>query len=96
MLLGKTESEGAGDPWPVIVPGEEKPVSSAKIGEYITSELLFYHRFYLNTKHCGPPFSAGWTSWPPWVPQLIMHFDNAFDAVRCHNERMAYKQAGVR
>jgi len=82
--MGKTESEGGNDPLPIVVPGLDEPLLSSKIGEYVTNELLFYYRFYLNTKHSGPPFSAGWTSWPPWVPQLILCFDNAIEAVQRH------------
>jgi len=89
------KSEGGDDPWPVVLPGERKPISSARIEEYITSEFFFYYKFYINTKHSGSPFPAGWTSWPPWVPQLLAHFDTAVEAVRNHNEAMAYKQAGI-
>jgi hypothetical protein len=95
LLLGKTKSE-TGEPWPVIVPGEDKPVSSCKIGEYVNAELCHYWQFYTNTKHAGLPFAEGWTQWPAWVPQLLAHFDHAADAVRAHNEREAYRNAGVK
>jgi len=94
-LLGKTCSEGGDDPWPVILPGEEKPVSSARIGEYITDELLYYYNFYLTTKKCGNPLASGWTNWPPWMHQLVLRFDNVVDEVCYYNQRMSYKQAGV-
>jgi len=90
LLQGKTESD-TGEPWPLELPGEEKPVFSTKIGEYINREFWHYYQFYINTKHCGPPFASGWTEWPAWVPQLIAHFDSAVDLVRAHNERTAYE-----
>jgi hypothetical protein len=91
-LVGKTESEGGDDPWPVVLPGEEKPLPSNKIGEYVTGEFWHYYQFYINTKHCGLPFAAGWTDWPAWVPQLISHFDSVIEQVRNYNERMAYQE----
>jgi len=94
LLLGKTESEGFEEPWPVELPGESKPLSSAKIGEYINSELFYYYRFYINTRHCGSPLLPGWTEWPAWVPQLITYFDNTIEIVQRYNERKAYRQRG--
>jgi len=92
LLLGKTESEGGDDPWPIVLPGEKKPVASNKIGKYVNGELGHYLQFYTNTKHAGPPFSGGWTEWPAWIPQLLAHFDNAIDIVKAHNERLAYQR----
>ena len=94
--MGRTNSEGGGDPFPVELPGEEKPVISSKIGEYVNSEFLYYYQVYSNTKHCGQPLAGAWTDWPGWIPQLMSHFDSAVDKVRAHNEREAYRMAGVR
>jgi hypothetical protein len=80
----------------VILPGEKKPLASDKIGEYVNGEFLHYYQFYINTKHAGPPFSGGWTQWPPWVPQLLAYFDNAVDTVRAYNDCQAYEQARVK
>jgi hypothetical protein len=74
-----------------MVPGEDKPVSSKKIGEYVNAELYHYWQFYNNSKHAGQPFAGGWTEWPAWAPQLLAVFDNAVDAVRAHYEREAYR-----
>jgi len=71
-------------------------VPSSKIGEYVNAELDYYLRFYNYTKHAGPPLSGGWTDWPPWIPQLLVYFDNAVDAVGAHNEREAYQGIGVK
>ena len=90
-MLGKTGSEYSDDPLPVVLPGEKKPVSSAKIGEYINDAFWYYYQFYTNTKHCGPPLAGVWTDWPGWIPQLISHFDSAVDLVRAHNEREAWR-----
>jgi len=89
LLLGKTESEGGNDPWPIVLPGETKPVASNKIGKYVNAELDHYLQFYTRTKHAGPPFDGGWTEWPAWVPQLLVYFDIAYDIVRTHNKRLA-------
>jgi hypothetical protein len=94
LLLGKTQSEGGDDPWPVVLPGEDKPLPSNKIGDYVNGEFFHYYQFYINTKHAGPPFAGGWTEWPAWVAQLLTYFDNAIDVVRAHNERLAYE--GIR
>jgi len=91
LLLGKTESESIDDPWPITLPGEEKPISSSKIGGYINEDFGYYYQFYTKTKHAGAPLSGGWTEWPAWIPQLISYFDNAIEAVKIHNEREAYK-----
>ena len=96
LLLGKTESEGGGDPWPIVLPGEEKPISSSKIGEHVNSELIYYWKIYQNTKCSGPPLPSGWIEWPAWLPQLILHFDNAIESVRSYNEGQAYKLARLR
>ena len=95
-MLGETENTSGDDPWPVMVPGEDSPVLSSKIGEYVNAEFYHYWQFYINTKHAGPPFAGGWTEWPPWVPELLARFDYAVDCVRAHNEREAYRNAGVK
>jgi len=77
------------------LPGEDKPLASDKISGYVDAEFFYYYRFYANSKHCGPPFAGGWAQWPQWVCQLLCHFDNVVDLVRAHNEREAYRQAGV-
>jgi len=91
--LGKTKNEDSDDPSPVIVPGEDKPVPSGKIEEYVNSELFHYWRFYSSTRHAGPPFAGGWTQWPPWAAQILIHFDYAVDCVKAHKEREAYRLA---
>jgi hypothetical protein len=95
-LLGRTKSFDADDPFPVTVPGEKKPVSSAKIGDYVNAELYHYWQFYTNTKHAGSPYSGGWLSFPEWIPQLLAFFDNAVDSIKIHNENEAYRAARVK
>ena len=95
LLQGKTESYGSGDdPFAVTLPGESRPVKSSDIGKYVNNEFFYYYKFYLNCKHSGPPLPGGWAEWPPWVCQLLLHFDNAVDTVRRCNELEAYRQAG--
>jgi len=91
-LQGRTKSEG-GEPEPVVLAGEDKAVSSNKIGSYVNEELRHYWQFYQYAKHAGQPFNGGWLDCPEWVPQIMLHFDNAVDIVRAHNEREAYKQS---
>jgi hypothetical protein len=94
-LQGKTESEGGRDgPWPVQLPGEEKDILSDQIGRYVNNEFFYYYQFYTNCKHSGHPLSGGWTEWPPWICQLIRHFDSTIEMVRNYNEAQAYQQAG--
>ena len=90
-MLGKTENYGSADPWPINLPGENKPVRSDRIEEYLTNEFWHYYQFYINTKHCGQPYSCGWIEWPGWIPQLLSHFDNAIEVVKRDAERRAYQ-----
>jgi hypothetical protein len=93
LLQGNVESFGdEGDPFPVALPGGGKAILSTKIGSYLDAEFWHYYQIYINTKHCGPPFSGGWAGWPPWLCQLVCHFDGAVDLARSHNEAAAYKK----
>jgi len=92
-LLGYDKNEDIGDPFPVIIPGEDKPIPSSKIEDYVNEDLYHYYEFYIYCKHAGAPYSGGWLEYPPWIPQLLTYFDIAIDAVRAHNEREAYRQA---
>jgi hypothetical protein len=91
-LLGETETSFADDPFPIEIPGRDTPVSSAKIGEYVTDEFSYYYNIYTHCKYSGPPFSGGWVEWPPWLVSLIEQFDNTTELIRRHNELQAYRQ----
>jgi hypothetical protein len=86
-LSGRTENEGGADPWPVRLPGEEKPVSSARVEEYVNGEFFYYYNFFSNCKHAGSPWPSGWLDWPPWTVQLMTAFDGIIDRERRDNER---------
>jgi len=77
-----------GEPWPISIPGIEKPIRSDKIKQYFDSAFWFYEDFYMKTKHCANgnynPQNP-WTEWPEWIPQLITEFDNATDQIRNYN-----------
>ena len=90
-MLGKTVGYDFEEPFPVQVPGEDKPIPSSKIGDYIDAEFFHYYNFYTYTKHAGAPMSGGWLEYPEWIPQLLANFDNTFDVIKAHYEREAYK-----
>jgi hypothetical protein len=81
-LSGKTENDDSGEPWPIVVPGIPKPVPSNRVGEYVNHEFWYYYEFYTRCKSAGPPFPAGWTEWPPWIPQLLAAFDPVLESKR--------------
>jgi hypothetical protein len=85
-LQGKTKNYGNDDPYPVIVEGMAKPISSTKIEEYVNYEFWYYYQFYNNSKRCGPPFPGGWIDWPAWIPQLLAAFDRILESNRRRNE----------
>jgi hypothetical protein len=84
--LGKTENDGAGDPWPITVPGESKPIRSDRVEDYVNADFWFYYNFYNNCKHAGPPYSCAWPDWPPWVVQMIALFDTILDREKRNND----------
>jgi hypothetical protein len=86
-LSGRTENEGASDPWPVTLPGEDKPVRSDRVEEYVNDEFFYYYNFYTNCKHAGNPWNTGWLDWPPWTVQLMSVFDGIIDMQRRDSER---------
>jgi hypothetical protein len=86
LLLGKTENYGISDPWPIVVPGEAKPISSARVEEYVNAEFYYYYNFYTGCKHAGNPYPGGWIEWPPWTVQLITAFDTIIDRDRRDHE----------
>lgn len=94
LLLGHTESDA--EPWPIIIPGEKKPLPSTKVNEYVNEELFYYAEFYSNYKHSGSPFSGGWVEWPLWCVQIIRAFDSAIDEVRAWREEQAYKRTRIK
>jgi hypothetical protein len=85
-LLGKTKNEDAADPWPVEVPGEEKPVSSARIEEFVNEEFFYYYNFFTNCKRLGNPYPSGWLDWPPWTVQIMTAFGTVIDRENKNNE----------
>jgi len=93
LLLGKIENynDDAGEPFPITLPGEEKSISSKKIEEYLSNDFFYYYDIYIKQKHHGKPFDGGWTELPEWYLQLVIHFDNAIEVVKLHNEREAYR-----
>ncbi|MCL2127639.1 MAG: hypothetical protein FWH38_05235 [Treponema sp.] len=86
LLLGHSETESSGEPWPVVIPGE-KAVSSRKIGEYLDEGFWHYYRVYTNCVNCGLPHGSGWLDEPPWVVQLVSHFSSTVEQIRNQNIR---------
>jgi hypothetical protein len=87
LLLGKTPVPFDSEPWPIEIPGEDEPLNSLEIGNYLNPEFFYYYKFYASCKHAGPPLSGGWTEWPCWILQLITHFDSAIETVRAHRRQ---------
>ena len=94
MLLGYSTSDG--EPWPIILPGEDKPINSCKVGEFVTGELLYYAEFYANYKHSGAPFNSGWVDWPVWCLQIIRAFDQTVDEIVSWRQEQSYKKMRVK
>jgi hypothetical protein len=63
------------DPYPIIVFGLNKPVSSNKIGRYLNSEFYHYLKIYKNIKNYGLPYD-NWLNAPKWILDLIDKFDS--------------------
>ncbi|MDR2923445.1 MAG: hypothetical protein LBU85_08915 [Treponema sp.] len=88
--MGKTKDD-IGEPFPVIVPGREKPISSKDVTKYVNSELIHYYNLYANIKLFGNPLQCSWMDLPLWVIQLVRIFDNAVEEMKLHFEREAIK-----
>lgn len=73
--MGIVKNDGFKDPYPINIPGREKPILSYKVEEYVNEEFIYYYNFYLSCKHAGLPFNKDWTEIPTWVTQLIVTFD---------------------
>ena len=93
MLAGKTTEEYTDDPWPIVLPGEAKPVSSRDVSKFVNSEFLHYYNFYTDIKCMGPPYVSSWLDWPYWIIQLVKTFDWVIEQAKRYNERRAYEQA---
>ena len=83
-MLGHSQTDAGGEPWPVTLPGG-KVISSRKIGEYLDEEFHHYYRVYTNCVSCGLPHGGGWLDEPPWVIQLVNHFGSTVEQVRNWN-----------
>jgi hypothetical protein len=79
-------SDTDNEPFPVIVFGLNKPVSSNKIGKYLTGSFYYYLDIYKNINRFGLPFDK-WTDSPQWLLKLVDMFDEIKD------EYGAYKKA---
>jgi len=93
LLLGHNDFNGSdidefGEPWPVIIPGLDRPIRSDRVASYFDSSFWYYQDFYMKTKHCSngnyDP-QRPWTEWPEWIPQLITEFDSATEQIRRFN-----------
>jgi hypothetical protein len=62
------------DPYPLTVFGLAKPVSSNKIGNYMTGEFYHYLKIYKNVKNYGLPYD-NWFDAPRWLLDLVDRFD---------------------
>jgi hypothetical protein len=62
------------DPYPVTVFGLAKPISSGKIGNYLTGEFYHYLKIYRNVKNYGLPYKS-WFDAPRWLLDLADRFD---------------------
>jgi hypothetical protein len=80
-----------GEPFPIVIPGLERPLRSDKIKELFDEAFWFYQDFYEKCRHSGPPLSGPWTEWPQWIPQLQQEFNNATEQIRNYNIAKSYK-----
>jgi hypothetical protein len=64
------------DPYPIIIFGLSKPLSSNKISKYLTPEFYYYVDIYRNIKSFGLPFKGSWLDNPGWVLTLVHFFDD--------------------
>ena len=80
-----------GEPWPIIVPGEDKPIRSDKVNEMFDDAFWFYQNFYMTCRENGRPWGNGWINEPGWVPQLITHFNLATKQIENYNIAKANK-----
>jgi len=58
-----------GEPYPVVVFGESKPISSRKIGRYLTDDVFYYINVYENNRTFGIPY-RNWIEMPEWMIEL--------------------------
>jgi len=63
----------SGEPHPVDVFGEAKPILDSKIGKYMTRDVMYYIDVYENNKLFGFPYKD-WTRMPQWIRQLHKMF----------------------
>ena len=90
--MGKTKDERMDDPFPIVLPGETKPVPSNQVSKYINREFEHYYVFYTDFKVAGaPPYTTGWLDWPEWILQLVKAFDHVIEQVKSHYEKEAYR-----
>jgi hypothetical protein len=75
----------ADDPYPVIVFGLSKPISSHRIHEYLTPGFYHYLGIYRNVKNYGLPFT-NWLDAPRWVLTLIDRFDDVSEEYERHKK----------
>jgi hypothetical protein len=64
------------DPYPVKIPGIEKPIPSTKVGKYLNDDFWYYYGVYKNCKAFGPPHGGAWIHEPRWVLYLVRFFDD--------------------
>jgi hypothetical protein len=58
-----------------MVFGLENPVSSGKIGRYLTGKFYHYLELYKNIKRYGLPY-RNWLDAPRWLLKLVDRFDD--------------------
>jgi hypothetical protein len=71
---GHSSLEEHDDPYPVVVFGLNKPLSSGRIGNYLTGEFYHYVKLYRRVKNYGLPYRT-WLDAPHWLLDLIDRFD---------------------
>jgi hypothetical protein len=64
------------DPYPVLVFGLSKPLSSNKISNYLTPGFYYYVDIYRNIQSFGLPLNGTWLDNPKWVLTLVHFFDD--------------------
>jgi len=78
MGYGRADGDGGraadpGDPYPVHVFGEKKPMPDSGLGRYLTDEFGYYLGVYENNKMFGPPYKS-WVEMPQWLIELHKMF----------------------
>jgi hypothetical protein len=77
------------DPYPIIIFGLNKPISSNKISQYLNFEFYHYLMIYKNVKSFGLPYKS-WFDAPYWLLDLIDKFDDVNEEYERYKKSKGY------